>query len=273
MVLSITDADGVTLKLTLPLTIALEEEAPPPPPPPPPPPQPEPLWFTDHSDGLNSWNETVSGNAAASVGDVAHSGDKSAKLTVQGSGGIRMRVDSQSPTGQPIGAPDNLPDDGLYSAWYYFPSDAATQENSNIFQFKQAETKADGTSQTRRLLHFVRADREGDQLRLHLRGKMDHETGEWNAAGQTFSIAKAPVTFPFDTWVNLQVRYKWAKDRTGIIQGWLNGVKVFDVRDIVTELDVPYIGYPRQATWNHYYSNGGTSHIYLDDVGIWRFPA
>lgn len=227
------------------------------------------LWATSHENGLGDWEQTPSGDARAELStEQAHTGSKSAKLIVGGDGGIRMRVDSQSPTGAAKEDPDNLPTDGLYSAWYYFPSNAAPSCNSNIFQWKQAETKANGTSQTRRLLHFIRADREGNQFRLHLRGKMDHQTGEWNALGQTFSIGKAGTLIPLDTWVKVSARRVWAKNQTGLIQVFLNDHLEIEITNIVTELSVPYIGYPRQWTVNNYNTCGTPNHLFMDDAEI-----
>lgn len=226
--------------------------------------RPPVLWSNTHETGteFDKWRQSPSGSVTAErSSEQAHTGTHSAKLTVHDSGGIRMAVDNQ--TGTAKTDPHNLPDDGTYSVWFYFP---APITDTNAFQFKYAEQDAPD-HQTRRLLYFFRADWTPDGFQWHLRDKLNRDTGEWNDTGQTQTVAKSPLRVPLNTWSQLRVRYRWGKNKTGLIVAWQDGVEIMRVENIWTELDVPWLGYPRQWTVNNYNTHGPNS-LYIDDAEI-----
>ena len=226
--------------------------------------------MADHETGdLAQWDRiSISGSANAEiVSDVVHTGSYAGALSVSSDdGGVRMVVVTTDWSPADKTHPQNLPDEAFYSVWYYFPQ--KIDHHSNVFQWKQAEIDRPG-HQTRRLLYFVRADWDSNtsQFQFHLRGKVNPD-GSW--ASSTHSVDMSSAGVPLNTWVHLECRYRWSKTGNGRITCWQDGTEIIDATGLYTELDVPYIGNPRQWTVNNY-SRDTTpdSHtIYIDDAAI-----
>jgi hypothetical protein len=234
------------------------------------------LWSAGHEGGdLDEWDYiSISGSANASATNtIAHTGNYANALTVSNdNGGVRMVVTQTSATPNNETHPENLPNTAYYSIWYYFPDKIQPEANGwgpNIFQWKQA-WKTGTNSQTRRLLYWIRADwsDSANAYKLHLRSKLDNQTGTWD--NQSHSEAKSDKPLPLNTWVHLECSYTWSKTGNGAIKCWQDGTAIFDLTNIYTEYDWPYINHPRQWTVNNYskYTTPDTHTIYVDDAAI-----
>lgn len=233
----------------------------------PPDPPAIPLWTANHETGdASQWDRvTISGNAATQVTTTRpHTGTYSNELSVSGSGGVRMVVETTTASPTDSTHSENLPTDAYYSVWYNFPQ--KIDPYTNVFQWKQAFQDSP-THQTRKLLYFIRADWDTTVFRFHLRGKVG-AGGTWESTPH--SVAESTVEVPLNTWVHLECRYVWSQSGDGRITCWQDGTEIMDVAGIYTELDAPYLGKPRQWTVNNYSTNTSPSDhvLYVDDAAI-----
>lgn len=234
------------------------------------------LWSAGHENGnLDEWDYmSVSGSANASATTaVARSGNYSNALTVSNDdGGVRMVVVKTAASPEDATHPENLPTFGYYSVWYYFPEKVEPDANGwgpNIFQWKQAWRTGE-TSQTRRLLYWIRADwsDSGNGYKLHLRSKLDNATGIWDNVSH--SEATSDVPLPLNKWVHLECFYLWSQTGNGAIECWQDGTQIFNLQNVYTEFDWDYVEQPRQWTVNNYsrYTTPSSHTIYVDDAAI-----
>ncbi len=242
------------------------------------------LWVADHETGdLRQWSRiTISDQADAQISTaVARSGSYSNALTIynadgtrSSSPGVRMGLWEypDGPSHQDVTHPENLPTEGYYSTYYYFPQ-AVDNTWWLLFQWKSAmvdEWDADGnpTHQTRKLLYYVWADYHDDgTMTFRLRSRVGDD-GEWIAPGYNVAYSNKPI--PVQQWVHFECYYKWSKQKDGRITCWQDGVLLWDVSGIQTEYDYDYIGKPRQWTVNNYANETmpRTVTIYIDDAAL-----
>lgn len=159
----------------------------------------------------------------------------------------------------------NLPDEAYYSAHYYFPQQVAT-EWWNIMQWKQALKTPDG-GQTRIPVYFVSVIGKNNQMYLALRSKVSSQ-GQYTEPGTTAAYWSKPI--PIKSWVRLECLYRWSKQANGRIACWQNGTLIWDVKNIITEFEIPYKSYPRQWTINNYAGKTSPTNplLYIDEAAI-----
>jgi len=231
------------------------------------------LWVADHESGnVSEWTRvSVSGDADARVTDeIAHSGRFANALTIRDadggptSPGVRMAVEEVLPV--PDQDPENLPTEAYYSVYYYFPQ-VVDSTWWNIYQWKQAYLRSDG-SQSRHPVYTVNPELRSDgSMYLKLRSKVG-PAGDYVQPGST--LATSSVALPIQSWVHLECLYRWSQAPDGRIACWQDGVLLWDVSGVVTEFDLPYNKHPRQWTVNNYANDTepSTHTIYIDDAAV-----
>jgi hypothetical protein len=232
-----------------------------------------PRWVAGHESGdLSEWTRvSVSGDADARVSEeVVHSGRFANALTIRDadggstSPGVRMAVEEVVPVSDQD--PENLPTEAFYSVYYYFPH-VVDSTWWNIYQWKQADLRADG-SQPRNPVYTINPELRSDgSMYVKLRSKVG-ANGEYVQPGSTSAMSN--VALPIQTWVHLECFYRWSQAPDGRITCWQDGVLLWDVTGVVTEFDLPYNSHPRQWTVNNYANDTtpSTHTIYIDDAAI-----
>ncbi len=237
------------------------------------------LWTAGMEEGsLAEWDlgddggEFNSGIADADASqDVAHDGDWSAKLS--------MTAPPESGTrlfrwGEPRDHRDLY-----YEAWFYIPADyqltgdADTGRYWNVFQFKSVSEDGSANDPFWFLTMSNRPDGEmvPELVWWHteLEGPRSDESGY-----QTFA-ADDEATFPVDRWFEIRARVRQSKDFDGIVQFWVDGEQIFDMRDVRTGYaNCQYNDWCVEQHWSvNLYSDGLTpspSVVYVDAVQIRR---
>lgn len=240
-----------------------------------PPPQAETLWAGDMEEGsLSDWDvdqgggefNSGSGGAIASR-DFAYDGRWSARLTVTAppESGTRLFRWKESRDNREL----------YYQAWFYIPDgyqltgDAATGRFLNLFQFKS-------TSQDRRQndpFWFLNVEIGSD-------GEMRPELVWWHRAvegphqGESgYRTYAGDMALPVDRWFQVRARLRQSKDFDGVVQFWLDGRQIFDLRDVRTGYaNCAYNVWCVDQGWSvNLYSDGLTpapSVIYVDGARI-----
>lgn len=216
-------------------------------------------WTGDRSPqtGWRLGGVWLSGSAQASASrDYAHSGSYSVALTVDGSGGARMAR---------RGLPDNpsLPDDAYYSAWYYFPYTFDVHQFNNVFQWKRA---FDNTSQP---VYSVNIYNRSDGSLYFLLNDKVGDDGGYKTSGWG-NQASASINIPIGQWVHLECRFRWSTNPDGQVQCWQDGVELWNIQNVITDLDKGDIEHPRQWAVNNYSNGMDPSRVtfYIDDAAI-----
>lgn len=210
------------------------------------------IWKTDFEDGsLNAFSsgggggEFNSGNADATVStDVAHSGKRSAKLTISANGsdtGARLHRWTEPDRNQKA----------YYSAWYYFPQRVDVRGGWwNIMQFKSRTSSRNDPW----WIVYV-GNRSDGSMYVYLR--------DWvHKRSYTQNVANLPV----GKWVHLEVYFEETSSSNGRVTLWQDGVQLLDLRNVQT-------GYSGgRNTWGitNYASSLSPSPttIYVDDAVI-----
>ncbi len=230
-------------------------------------------WVAGHESGdLSEWARvSISGDAEARVTEeVAHSGRFANALTIRNadggspSPGVRMAVEKVQPL--PDSDPNNLPPEAFYSVYYYFPQ-AVDSTWWNVYQWKQAYVRSDG-SQTRHPVYTVNVELRSDgAMYFKLRSKVG-ANGEYVQPGST--PASSSTAIPTGTWVHLECFYRWSQQPDGRISCWQDGELLWDVSGIITEFDLPYNTRKRQWTVNNYANDTTpeTHTIFVDDAAV-----
>lgn len=234
------------------------------------------LWSADVETGdLSQWEVEVypdtgwplggvwlSGAGTAEVSnEVAHSGDYSVALTVDGDGGARMARRS-------LWNDPNLPDDAYYSVWYYFPYAFQVYDYQNAFQWKRAFYLEDGTGTSEPVYSVNIDDRPDGSIYFLLNDKVG-EDGGYKTDGWG-NRAEATINIPVGQWVHLECRYRWSTEPDGLVQCWQDGVELWRVEDVITDFDFGWIEHPRQWSVNNYSDGMNPRQVtfYIDDPAI-----
>jgi hypothetical protein len=219
------------------------------------------LWSAGMEAGnLNEWYlgngggefNNRGGDSVASQ-DIAHTGNWSAKMTINASdAGTRLFRWAEPQTHREL----------YYSAWYYFPQKYTYSGWSNYFQWKSkhaagtdpffylvADTRSNGN------MHFVVHWWSG----LTIEGPHEGEFG-FRAYGQSLK------DIPVGQWFQIEARYVCAGDFTGRLTVWQDGVQLFDLTGIRTR----YPDGDCQWAVNNYGSGISPNPVitYIDDAVI-----
>ena len=229
---------------------------------------PDVVWVIDHETAdLSQWDgKGPSGKAdAVLTTERVHGGKYALAATIYDArrvgNGIRMRIEGRQ-WAEPT-SPRNLPDSAYYSIWYLIPR--AFVGNNNILQWKQAEVV--GGRQIKRLTLSV-SIRDGKMLAL--RTRID-DRGRWIKPSVELAASEIPV--PYGRWFHLECHYRWSQTPDGSVVCWQDGTEILRAEGIITERDLPWLGYPRQCTVNNYGISPQvpeTYTIYIDDVVVSR---
>lgn len=236
------------------------------------------LWKGDMEEGsLVDWEVGTlggvfnSGSAeAVASNDFARSGASSARLSVVAppESGARLFRWGESRANRDL----------YYEAWLYLPEayqltgDPATGEYLNLFQFKSISEDGSQNDPIWFLNVITRPDGtlapEVVWWSNTLEGPREGELG--------YDVFEAPgATLPVGRWFLVKARVRQSKDFDGFVQFWVDGQKVFDMRNVRT-------GYPN-CTYNEWcveqhwsvnlYSDGlspSPAVMYVDDARIRR---
>jgi hypothetical protein len=162
------------------------------------------------------------GSSSQASRDFAHSGSWSAKLSLPGTGGIRLWRWNEPMQNREL----------YYSVWYYFPRGYTVGQNgwNNILQYKSRTSdgkndpfflmqwKNQGTAMYPSLYWWQPSSMEGPQ------------PGQFGQ--RTWDFPNVPI--PVGRWFNIEVRYVCAGDFTGAIQVWQDGVQLIRLEGIRT---------------------------------------
>lgn len=230
------------------------------------------LWQATQEDGTTD----VWGSFQSDIGKPWITGDGSWKLvtapthtgkyaiattidTGRGSAGVRWHKVWLNP-GFDGGV---LPTDAYYSAWIMFP-EAFSSDWYNLMQWK-SEVGGDWSDP----VWCIEAMRENDGHMYLAAYSFVGNDGKYNSDGVG---RKATGTMRIEPgqWFHLECRYKWSREKTGVLTCWLDGVQQFDFQDVQTEYDYPPSKFPRQWAVNAYGESLRPSPhtMYLDDAAI-----
>jgi hypothetical protein len=181
------------------------------------------LWSADHETGnLSQWNEDQSdavqnsGTGIVAITDVvARSGSYAIELTI---------TDAD---GQPQGARifrwlDN-PQEGYYSAWYFFPQKFEPEVWWNVFQFKSKDT----ASEPMWVLNV--GNLENGDMFFYLWDAI-------NEQGHSTQLICQTKTIPVGRWVHVEAFYRRSTDQLGRITVWQDGIKLYDIDNVQTAI-------------------------------------
>jgi len=145
-----------------------------------------------------------------------------------------------------------LPDEAYYGAWYYLPATATTSGLWNLLHFRGADTP---TAPTHGLWDVSLVNGPG--------GKLTARVLDFLSAGPTAEAS--PVVVPIGAWFHLEFFLRRAKDRTGDVALYQDGVRVVHFTNVVTD----------DSNWGQWYVGNLTdslnppkSTVYVDDVTI-----
>lgn len=137
---------------------------------------------------------------------------------------------------------DYFPAETYYSVWMYFPEaynptkDPEWDINNdggwwNVFQFK-SDNNAGSQPVVVLDLYYDEAE-EGMVFGLAVKDYPDPDSDNHT---QEYHEQAAPVTLPVDEWFHVEAYYKKTTDATGAVTVWQDGVQIFEVEGIITEL-------------------------------------
>ncbi len=229
-IVQVRDAAGQTASATFSLNIAAL------------PPPANILWSGDMETGdLSQWYfpstspfgnylggefNSGGGDSVASQ-DFAHTGQWSAKMTINtsaGSSGTRLFR-----WGEP-----RTYDDLYYSNWFYFPQKFTYSQWSNYVQWKSKHV-VNGVTATDPILYLVATNRSNGNMHfvVHWWNGLTIEgphPGEFGFRVYEQNLKDIPV----GQWFHIEARYVCAADFTGRLTVWQDGVQLFDLTGIRT---------------------------------------
>lgn len=199
---------------------------------------------------------------------IFHSGSKAAKLTVYPLPGLPrpgVRLTWANKRGASPDASENLPRSATYSAWYYLPKPITTN-SINIMQWKQAVVVKEDQQSSDPVWNVQLRTVDG-VLRFRLRDRVD-EAGQYDKVGLTGAVATQHV--PIAQWFELKTLFEWDKTPNARVISWLNGDKLWELSGVQTEIDRPFVQYPRRVTWNNYAGDvrPWPYSLFVDDVRV-----
>lgn len=184
--------------------------------------------------------------------------------TTNGKSGVRPGVVEILPD-YPRRQPTNLPDEAYYSAYYYFPEEVVPGDSWWIvFQWKDEE--AGVTLHPTWMVNAWDWD-QGGRMRFTLhRGVGDDNQPIMPHVRE----AIAPMGIPLGQWVHLECFYKWSIEPEGRVTCWQDGVMIWDMQNVRTDLDMGYQYWPRQWTTTNYSidTTPAVVSIFVDDAAI-----
>jgi hypothetical protein len=223
----------------------------------------------------------VSGDAHAEVSsDRAHSGSRSLRLEIvdaDGNGaspGVRMEVNAAG------SEPTNLPREAYYSVYFFFP-ESVYQDGWfwNVFQWKRSYLLASGNP-SRHPTWVVNVDGHSDGSMNFLLESKTGDDAKYLPNGR--EVAVSSIRVPTNQWVQLECLYRWSLDPDGRVTCWQDGVLIWDVRGVVTDMDYDFATgdakWPHFGTWqwtvNSYAANTSpsTHSIWIDDAAVSLTP-
>ncbi len=238
------------------------------------------LWTGDMEEGsLADWElddeggEFNSGSAdTVASSDVVRSGQWSAQLTATTppESGTRLFRWGEARRNRDL----------YYEAWFYLPvsyqltADPNTGRYWNIFQFKS--TNQDGSQNDP--IWFLNAINGPDGSLVPQVG-WSPQSLEGPRAGELGSqgFLAEDVTLPVGRWFQIRARLRQSKDFDGLVRFWVDGQKIFDMRDVRTgHSNCDYNDWCVDQGWSvNNYSDGlspSPATIHVDDARI-RRPA
>ena len=200
------------------------------------------LWSADHETGdISQWEHRQGGgiynsNTPPGTSDirispaVAHSGARSLRLKIteardgltQGARMFRTWLKNDVEV-------EALPDEGWYSAWYYFPRNYEPEVWWNIFQFKSKRDGGDSLS----VLSFGVDNFPDGSMEIYV----------WHATERRSLNPTVTVPIPVGQWVHLEAFLRQSTREPGVIHDdgrievWVNGVRTIAEDGIPTEAE------------------------------------
>jgi hypothetical protein len=188
------------------------------------------------------------GGSHRTVTSPVHSGDYAEAFTV-------IAQDNRNLSQVRCVRQGTLPDEAYYGAWYYLPATATTSGLWNLLHFRGADTP---TAPTHGLWDVSLVNGPG--------GKLNARVLDFLYSGPAGGNAESsPVAVPIGAWFHLEFFLRRAKDRTGDVALYQDGVRVVHFANVVTD----------DSNWGQWYVgnltdalNPAKSTVYVDDVTI-----
>jgi len=181
------------------------------------------IWSADAETGdLSQWTVGQEGESVFNTGtgvvdvstDVAHGGDHSYRLTIDGASGrteaarvFRWAEDAQA---------------AYYSVWFYIPRVYHPAQWWSIFQFKSVTARSAPASDPMWMVDIN--NRPDGSMYLYL----------WDAIDRTSFVPREHVNLPVGRWFQLTAYFRRANDRSGRIALWQDGTLLYDIDGIET---------------------------------------
>ncbi len=216
-------------------------------------------WYANDGGGEYNGNcsnpcSSTNGSISTATQEQAHSGKWSAKLTIPGTGAVRLWRWKE--------AQENR--EAYYSAWFFVPQRYTLQLYgwNSWWQYKSATS--DGKHDPFFSLNMANFSSGTMRLQLNwwtglkIEGPQPGQSGgrAWNS----------PIEIPIGRWFHVEVRYVCAADFTGAVQVWQDGSQIFDLKGVRTRYE------NGNCIWsvNNYGEKVSPSpvSIYVDDVAV-----
>jgi len=185
--------------------------------------------FTSGYDG--AW---LSGAATAAASTTQKkTGTHSYQMNIDVSGGSSGARLAKTQNGV---SPPPLLADQYYSCWYWVPQHITVPVWWIVFQWKHAGTEL-GASDPLYSVNILNRT-ENAQSKMYLRAyRYVGNDGAYNTTGAQFvDSAPAGINVPVATWFHMEARFKFHRTG-GVFTMWQDGVKLWDLQNIVTLYD------------------------------------
>ena len=196
----------------------------------------------------------VQGSISQASQEQAHSGSWSAKLSIPGTGAVRLWRWQESLRNNEL----------YYSVWYFVPQRYTVNAGGWTDWFFYKSTTPGGKNDPFFLMGWQNTASGGMQLNLYWWQSAATEGPFPGTGGPRTWVS--PIELPIGRWFQLEARYVCAGDFTGAIQVWQDGVEIFKLEGIRTR-------YPDgTCVWavaNYGANISPSPHvIYIDDVVV-----
>jgi hypothetical protein len=115
---------------------------------------------------------------------------------------------------------------GVYSADFYVPSNIQPSDWWNVWQWKSVDE-----TYNKPIFHLNLLKDDNGMLQC----VMFYTAGGINTSPDVLIAQDNPIAFPTDRWVHLTGYYMSKSDNTGYMEFYQDGVKIFDIRNIMTK--------------------------------------
>lgn len=173
---------------------------------------------------------------------------------------------------------NNLPDEGYFGFWYYYPEVLQTTAHANythnLIQTKQScftdyPTNTPGLGTKSLLLNVLMIPGpDGTTMTPQFKSNINQATGLWQSS--SVKIASSDYAVPIASWFHVEMFYQWRTDFTARVIVWFDGHKIFDFEGLKTEMSGNQdVGGGDHYDWDNWTTNlrrQFTGNLYIGNV-------